>query len=626
MQQTHPWWLTMVVSLVMSAAAVVPSVAHTGDEAVRSVIASRDTARVIMQFGSTAERDAASRRLLDRGAAVRTADTEAGPALVVLGSAGAISSEFAHAKQVSLDAGVSVSAMTPPARATWRRPASLGIPDVDPSRGGFSLAIVDSGIRPHADLPLDRIRAFKDFVADSSVPVDNCGHGTHVAGIVAGTGRSSNGLYAGIAPGLDIVALRVLGDDCSGNTSDVIDALEWIGRNHDAYRIKVVTLSLGHAVLESIFTDPLVQAVERLSRKGIVVVTAAGNKGVNPATDLPGYGGVGVPCNAPSSICVGALDTAGSPNLDDDRVSAASSRGPTRFDLLAKPDLVAPGVNIVSLAAPGSRLFNELEHLRVADANGSPRYFMLSGSSMAAPAVAAAAALLLRANQDLPANTVKLALQFTARIVPLTDVLAQGAGALNIAGALTLGDAINPNARPGTNWIRHRITAASTDANGQVIRWGQRIIYGNRFMQPHYAQLHLLRWNNDVAWAYDAIADNIVWGNSAVDDVIWGRDDDVARSNLAAEQLEWGSGESDNLVWGIDENIVWGNAANIVWGNSADDNIVWANGGLRGVWASNVVWGFWDDTLVWGNVTRENIDNIVWGNSRSCEPGMRGCE
>ena len=427
MKPTWPWWWTTVVSLVVSALAAVPSAASHADEAVRSVIAAGNkTARVIMQFASTAERDAAFTRLLDRGAAVRTADTEAGPALVVFGSAALFTSEFPHARQISLDAGVSVSAIRQPARSTWR-PRSAQVPAVDSSRRGLAVAIIDSGIRPHADLPLRRIRAFKDFVGGSAVPVDNCGHGTHVAGIVAGNGRSSNGVYAGIAPGVDIVALRVLGDDCSGNTSDVIDALEWVGRNHETYRIKVVNLSLGHAVLESIFTDPLVQAVERLSRKGVAVITAAGNKGINAATELPGYGGVGVPCNAPSSICVGALDTLGSPELSDDRVSDSSSRGPTRFDLLAKPDLVAPGVNIVSLAAPGSRLFKELEHLQIPDARGSPRYFMLSGTSMAAPTVAAAAALLLQQNQDLSANTLKLVLQFTARLVPLTDVLTQGA-------------------------------------------------------------------------------------------------------------------------------------------------------------------------------------------------------
>ena len=234
----------------------------------------------------------------------------------------------------------------------------------------MSVAIIDSGIAPHADLPLSRIRVYKDFVTGGTTPVDRCGHGTHVAGIVAGSGAHSNGAYAGIAPDVDIVALRVLGDDCSGNTSDVIDALEWIARHHVTYQIKVVNISLGHAVLESIFTDPLVQAVERLSRKGVAVVTAAGNKGINPATGNPGYGGVGVPCNAPSAICVGSLDTRGSPDFADDAVSDSSSRGPTRFDLLAKPDLVAPGVNIVSLAAKGSRLFQEFPDLRLPGANG----------------------------------------------------------------------------------------------------------------------------------------------------------------------------------------------------------------------------------------------------------------
>jgi serine protease AprX len=607
MKPTPRWWWTTVVPLIVSALAAVPSAAGQADEAVRSVVAAGRSARVIMQFASTAERDAAFHRLLDRGAAVRIGDTEAGPALVVFGTAAALSSEFPQATQVSLDAGVSVSAIRQPARSTWRRPRAAAASHVDGTRRGIAVAIVDSGIQPHADLPLSRIRAFKDFVAGHASPVDNCGHGTHVAGIVAGNGRSSNGLYAGIAPGVDIVALRVLGDDCTGNTSDVIDALEWIGRYHETYRIKVVNLSLGHAVLESIFTDPLVQAVERLSRKGVVVVTAAGNKGLNPATDLPGYGGVGVPCNAPSSICVGALDTLGSPELSDDRVSDASSRGPTRFDLLAKPDLVAPGVNIVSLAAPGSRLFTELEHLQVLDANGWPQYLMLSGTSMASPAVAAAAALMLQENHDLPANTLKLALQFTARLVPLSDVLTQGAGALNIAGALVMADAINPNARPGAAWIRHRITAANVDANQQFIPWSQRIIYGNRFMRPHYAQIHLLRWNDDVVWAYDAIAENIVWGNSADDNIVWGNEDNIVWGNFAAEETVWGAGETGEV-------------------HSADDNIVWGNGVARGDWAANVVSGFWDDSIVWGGITRGNMHNIVWGNTRSCEWGVGSCE
>jgi serine protease AprX len=631
MQLIGKFWRTLAVSLFLSALASVPSFARSADDAVRAAVAAGKSARVIMQFATTAERDAAFNRLLDRGAAVRAVDTEGGPALVVFGSAAVFSSEFSRASQVSLDAGVRVlAAQNTPARDTsvTRQRSVSTSSAVASTRSTMSVAIIDSGIAPHADLPASRIRAYKDFVTGGTTPIDNCGHGTHVAGIIAGSGAHSNGAFAGIAPDADIVALRVLGDDCSGNTSDVIDALEWIGRNYVKYNIKVVNISLGHAVLESIFTDPLVQAVERLSRKGVAVVTAAGNKGINPATGNPGYGGVGVPCNAPSAICVGSLDTKGSADLSDDRVSDSSSRGPTRFDLLAKPDLIAAGVNIVSLAAKGSRLFEEFPNLRVAGSTGKPEYFKLSGTSMASPAVAGAALLLLRENHGLAVNTLKLTLQFTSRLLPVTDVLTQGAGALNIPGALVLADAINPTVRTGANWISHRLTASNVDASGNVIRWGRRIIYGDRFVRPRYAEVHLVRWNDDLVWAYDALADNIVWGNDDnivwgnndnivwgnEDNIVWGNDDNIVWGNAADDNIVWGNDESDNIVWGIDDNIVWGNDDNIVWGNSDDDNIVWGNSHLRDVWASNVVWGFWDDNIVWGNVTRATQDNIVWGN------------
>ena len=630
MQSIGETWRTLAVSLALSVLATAPSFARTADDAVKAMVRSGQTARVIMQFATTDERDAAFNRLLDRGAAVRAVDTEGGAALVVFGSAASFRDEMSAATQVSLDAGVRVLADRPARDTSARKTTGIGHgPTIGASRSGLSVAIVDSGIEPHADLPLSRIRAYKDFVSGSHVPIDNCGHGTHVAGIVAGSGARSDGLYAGIAPDVDIVALRVLDDMCAGNTSDVIDALEWIARNHEAYKIKVVNISLGHAVLESIFTDPLVQAVERLSRKGIAVVTAAGNRGSFTATGASGYGGVGVPCNAPSAICVGSLDTRGTSDLSDDRVSDSSSRGPTRFDLLAKPDLIAPGVNIVSLAARGSYLFNAYPHLRVAGATGRPDYFTLSGTSMASPAVAGAAALLLRENHALSVHALKISLQFTARLLPQIDVLTQGAGVVNIPGALTLADAINPNVPRGSNWIRHRLTAANQDAAGNVITWSRRIIYGDRFVGPLYAEVHLFRWDDDIVWAYDAFAeninwanqsggiawgddDNIVWGNG--DNIVWGNDDKVVWGNTADANVVWGNDESDNIVFGIDDNIVWGNDDHTVWGNTAADNIVWGNNHLRDVWASNVVSGFWDDNIAWGSITRDGTDNIVWGN------------
>src|SRR4029079_17149094 len=229
----------------------------------------------------------------------------------------------------------------------------------------------------------------------------------------------------------------------------------------------------------------------------------------------------------------------------------------------------------------------------------------------------------------LPVNTLKMTLQFTARILPLTDVLTEGAGALNVGGAVTLADAINPNVPHGKTWIRRRLTASNLDAAGNTILWGRRIIYGDRFVRPKFAQLHLVRWDDDLVWAYDLLKENgnIVWGNDNIvwgnddnivwgnDNIVWGNDDNIVWGNAADDNIVWGNDESDNIVWGIDDNIVWGNDDNIVWGNSADDNIVWGNSYLREVWASNVVWGFWDDNIVWGNITRATEDNIVWGNA-----------
>lgn len=636
------------VSLALLALAAVPSAAQSTDKAVQAAMDAGARARVIMQFATTEERDAAFNRLLDRGAAVRVTDTEGGPALVVLGSAAAFGGEIASATQTSLDATVAVSAFQTPARAStsaalrarkilnWRN--RIGAAD----NGGVSVAVIDSGFTPHADLPLSRLRYYKDFVSNTSRPVDGCGHGTHVAGIVSGSGASSGGQYAGIAPNVELVVLRVLDRNCAGNTSDVIDALEWVGRNHLTHNIKVVNLSLGHDVLESIFTDPLVQAVERLSRKGIAVVTAAGNKGYKANPDgspvlgedenpIRVHGGVGVPCNAPSSICVGSLNTLqGDSNYDN--VAFSSSAGPTRFDLLAKPDLVAPGVRIVSLAARGSRLFTEYPELRV---DGG--YFTLSGTSMASPAVAAAAALILEANTDLTANALKMSLQFTARLLlddagnAKVDVLTQGAGALNIGGAMALASNITPLADFGSNWLRRSMVASNVDATGRTINWSRRIIYGDRFMNPRYAQIRLVRWEDDFVWGYDSIDDNVVWGNNDDgnvvwgndENVVWGNDDNVVWGNSEDDNVVWGNDEDDNVVWGNDDdNVVWGNDdtivsgvedENVVWGND-DDNIVWGNGMARGEWAASLISSFWDDNVVWGNVSRLDLDNVVWGN------------
>ena len=479
----------------------------------------------------------------------------------------------------------------------------------------------------HTDLEVERIRAWKDFVGGSPTPVDGCGHGTHVTGIVGGSGEASNGRYAGVAPEVDIVSLRVLGNDCSGDTSSVIEALQWVLRNARKYNIRVVNLSLGHPVFEKAATDPMVIAVEKLSRNGILVVTSAGNMGINPNTGLPGYGGVGVPCNAPSSMCVGALDTKGTETGDDDTVTNYSSRGPTRFDLLAKPDIVASGHKVVSLSAPGSKLFNGLVSQQVfggEEKNGqAAQYLTLSGTSMSSPAVAGSAALVMGANKALSASATKMILQFTARVLPGVDTLTQGAGALNTLGAVRMAKSINATARLNTSWlIRGSVVGSNEDANGQKVKWGQRIVYGNRFIVGNSAYVHMARWDDNIVWGYDSLLDNIVWGNGGQMSLI----DSVLTKFLKADNIVWG----ENIVWG--DNLVWGYwADNVVWG-FAEDNIVWGNVSQDDL--DNIVWGNDWDNIVWGNCAKSNAsdddnivwgnssdDNIVWGNSAACGKG-----
>ena len=295
------WW-TLCLALAFSAGVAVPCVAGP-------------SARVIMQFATTADRDAAFQMLLDRGAAVRLADTEAGPALVAIGSPALLRRNY-NAMQVSEDAGVSVTAVKQPARGDfarqYRAAENFG---VTPSRANLSVAIIDSGIQPHIDLPLSRVRRIQGFRgrcpdAGGSVRPRHA-RGRNRCRQRAQLGRRLRRHCATV----DIVSLRVLGDDCSGNTSDVIDALEWIGRNHEPYRIRVVNLSLGHAGARVDLHRSVGTGGRTIVPQGHRRRDRGRQQGHQLGHESAGYGGAGVPCNAPSAICVGSLDTSARRNL-----------------------------------------------------------------------------------------------------------------------------------------------------------------------------------------------------------------------------------------------------------------------------------------------------------------------
>lgn len=248
----------------------------------------------------------------------------------------------------------------------------------------ITIAIVDTGVYPHADLQ-DRISGFKDLVAGQSHPYDDNGHGTHCAGLALGSGSGSGGRYVGAAPTAKLVAVKALTKEGSAQLSGIIAAVQWVVQTAPQYGTRVLSLSLGGPANGAADQDPMARAVTAAWDAGLVVVCAAGNEGPQPQT-------ISTPGIAPAVVTVGAMDDHSTPARDDDTLADFSSRGPTP-DGHVKPDLLAPGVGVVSLRSPGSYLDKQLQAARVGDL-----YFRLSGTSMATPLVAGVAACLVQQN------------------------------------------------------------------------------------------------------------------------------------------------------------------------------------------------------------------------------------
>lgn len=249
---------------------------------------------------------------------------------------------------------------------------------------GITVAVIDTGVAPHYDLtrPVNRIIGFKDFINNKTSPYDDNGHGTHVAGIIAGNGYSSRGKYAGIAPEANILGIKALNNRGSGNMSDIIAAIEYAVKTKDEYNTKILNLSFGSPANNSYQKDPLCKAVKEAKNAGLIVVAAAGNSGPEPRTIVsPGI--------SPDVITVGAIDDKRTIVPSDDEIARFSSRGPTN-EGLTKPDLVAPGVNI-----------NSLSHIE------EDGYISMSGTSMATPLISGTVALLLNKYGDLSPDQVK---------------------------------------------------------------------------------------------------------------------------------------------------------------------------------------------------------------------------
>ncbi|AXG80368.1 1,4-dihydropyridine esterase [Streptomyces paludis] len=271
---------------------------------------------------------------------------------------------------------------------------------------GVKVAVLDSGVdQTHPDLAGVSI-ARKDF-SGSGNTVDHFGHGTHVASTIAGSGAKSGWKYLGVAPGAKIIDAKVLDDGGVGEDSGIIAGMQWAADQG----ARIVNLSLGFPDAPGI--DPLEAAVNKLSaEKNVLFVVAAGNEG-------PDGGTVRSPGSAAAALTVGAVDR-------EDRIADFSSTGPTADGSL-KPDITAPGVDIV--AAKSTK----------ADMGGSTvdGYVSLSGTSMAAPHVAGAAAILAQQHPDWSGQRIKKALVSSARPGAGQSVYQQGTGRADLTAAIT---------------------------------------------------------------------------------------------------------------------------------------------------------------------------------------------
>ena len=280
------------------------------------------------------------------------------------------------------------------------------------STSKITVAVLDTGMAKHPDLA-DKLIEFRDFTEHKDLPYDDNGHGTHVCGILCGSGKTSNGRYRGIAPNINLVVGKVLDKNGDGQSDTMLQAIDWIKENHDIYHIRIVNISVGVGKLLQEDKEKLLRKkLEELWKEGIIVVCAAGNNG--PSLNSLSYVG-----KSPYCITVGCHDGEYY-KYKKESCAFYSARG-DKFSGIKKPDIVAPGTNIISCNALCIKAKKGYRNA----------YISKSGTSMATPIISGALALLLEKNPSYDNETAKRKLLYTA-----TDLYEpwyqQGWGMVNI--------------------------------------------------------------------------------------------------------------------------------------------------------------------------------------------------
>ena len=250
---------------------------------------------------------------------------------------------------------------------------------------GVGVAVLDTGMNLHRDLE-HRLAAFTDMVRGKRQPYDDNGHGTHIAGIIGGTGVSSGGRYQGIAPGCHLIMIKVLDHRGNGFASDVLAGLKWIRDNRFRYGIRIVNISVGSFSRKKMPENTaLVKGVNAAWDDGLVVCVAAGNMG-------PGKNTITTPGISRKVITVGCSDDYKEVNVMGTTLVDYSGRGPT-CACICKPEIIAPGAGIISCS------------------NEDGKYQAKSGTSMSTPIVSGAIALLLERYPDMTNKDERLRLR-----------------------------------------------------------------------------------------------------------------------------------------------------------------------------------------------------------------------
>lgn len=384
-----------------------------------------------------------------------------------------------------------------------------------------TIAVIDSGIDATraADFGARIVASVNFDSSDPGATGDAEGHGTLVAGIAAGASAA----YPGGAPQSKLVDVRTANAQGASYESDVVAACDWVLQHKDQFGIRVVNMSMAGSTDVSYRTDPLDQAVEKLWLNGLVVVTAAGNNGTGNGPVDVSY----APGNDPFVIDVGATDQHQTAVAGDDTIPYWSSYG-TTLDGFAKPDLSAPGRYIIGPVSAGTTIANTVPDRIVA-----PGYMWMSGTSLAAPVVSAAAAQILARHPGWTPDQVKGALMLTAQKLPLDTAFAGGVGEVDAAAAAAVIDPPNPNLNllpyvgsdPATG-------LRSFDANG----WENAV--GSN---PHWTQAN---WT-DVSW------DSVSWDSVSWDSISWDSSTWAASTSSAimSSSVSWDSVSWDSVSW-----------------------------------------------------------------------------